>query len=154
MTIINGYAMLQSQIEKGVLGEAKIVHLKKENEMIKVLIVEDHIATAENVGFTCEEFGCDVYWATTLLQASCTIRQNEFQLIIWDCNLPDGTSLADIKLARERFPETIMIASSSNPNSRVLQQAAGCDLSADPSSMSDLLRKEIPRLICSLKKDK
>jgi CheY-like chemotaxis protein len=143
--------MLQSQTKKWILGEIKIVHYKKDNKMIKVLIVEDHLATGENIGFTCEEFGCDVYWATTLLQASCIIIQHKFQLIIWDFNLPDGISIDLIKLAREKFPEAIMVASSSNPNIRALQQAAGCNLSADPSSISDFLRKEIPRLICSLK---
>ncbi|MFZ2188394.1 MAG: response regulator [Candidatus Moraniibacteriota bacterium] len=114
--------------------------------MKKILIVEDHMMTAENLAAVCEEGGCQAYLAMSLIEAQSMIKEKKFQLIVWDYNLPDGTTLELIRAAREVNPEATMIAASSNPDSRELQLKAGCNLSANPYSIYNLLEEEVNKL--------
>jgi CheY-like chemotaxis protein len=112
----------------------------------RVLIVEDHFGTVENLVATCEECGCEVKMAMDLASANRIVGEQNFDVFVWDYNLPDGTTLEVIKVAREKNPNATMIASSSNPDSRELQMAAGCNVSADPYSIYGILEEEVRKL--------
>jgi len=114
---------------------------------MKVLIVEDHQATSDNLARLCsEEFGCEVCQATDLMDAKTALAQGPYELIIWDFNLPDGNTLSMIKDARPKFPAAIMIASSSDMQKRQSQVQAGCNLEAGPFSISEVVREELLKL--------
>ncbi len=114
---------------------------------MNALIVEDHEATSENLAAICrEEFGCTVCQATDLVSAHTAITGQEFDLITWDFNLPDGTTLELIRLARAKFPNATMIATSSLKDKRQEEQEAGCNLSADAFDASNVLRETLAKL--------
>jgi DNA-binding response OmpR family regulator len=112
----------------------------------RVLVVEDHFMTLENLVATCEECGCEVKMAMDLISAKDIIVEENFDVFVWDFNLPDGNTLEAIKIAREKNPGATMIASSSEADNREMQMVAGCNLSASPYSIYNILEEEVNKL--------
>ncbi|MFA5961557.1 MAG: response regulator [Parcubacteria group bacterium] len=112
--------------------------------MKRVLVVEDHWMTVDNLVAICREAGCEVKVAMSLAEVEAMAKE-KFDIFVWDYNLPDGTTLEAIKVARKRDSEATMIASSSDPESRLLQVIAGCNIEVDPYSIYGVLEKEVEK---------
>jgi CheY-like chemotaxis protein len=93
----------------------------------KILVVEDTEETLDAYRVILRGLA-RILIASTLEEAEDLLSQhNDFSLITWDFNLPDGNTLELIKATRARFPELPMLAASDNFISRGCQLKAGCD---------------------------
>ena len=59
--------------------------------MIKILFVEDDLPLALGMEYTLKQEGFDVVHAKSLSEAREKYRNNEFNIILLDVMLPDGT---------------------------------------------------------------
>lgn len=113
----------------------------------KVLIVDAFEAFAHDLADVCQEYGYRVFLAFDLKSAKDVISdQEDLSLIVWDHSLPDGVSTDLIRIAKEKFPKTVMIASGAHPNNRRRQRRAGCQHGANPFRIETLVRKKLSLL--------
>lgn len=70
---------------------------------LRILVVEDHLSTARAVQRLLRQLGHSVFWAEGVEDALQAIRQHEFDLLLSDMGLPDGSGRDLIGPFRERF---------------------------------------------------
>ena len=68
---------------------------------LRVLLLEDHEDTAQVVENVLRQMGHDVETCSTVAAASEKVRKQEFDVILSDIGLPDGTGIDFIRTARE-----------------------------------------------------
>jgi DNA-binding response OmpR family regulator len=74
---------------------------KNDGQMASILIVEDSPPQALKLKLALENNGCQVHWAETGLGGVDMARQNEFDLIILDIELPDISGFEVCKKLKE-----------------------------------------------------
>ena len=60
---------------------------------LRILLVEDHVTTARVLGRLLREADYDVHTAATLTDARAAVLERDFDLLISDLGLPDGSGL-------------------------------------------------------------
>jgi CheY-like chemotaxis protein len=68
----------------------------------RVLLVEDHADTRKMLTYVLESFGCKVAAVGTVKEAAELAGRQEFDLLLSDIGLPDGSGLDVIRQVRER----------------------------------------------------
>ena len=103
----------------------------------RILLVEDHDVTRIALSIWLADLGYQVVVAESATVALRTVDHTEFDLLISDVNLPDGSGLELVKRLRERqqFP-AIAISGVIGRDERDLARAAG---------FSDLLEMPLDR---------
>jgi len=115
------------------------------NERIneRILVIDDDPGLAEVLGILLERDGYEVSQAPTRKNALALLEQREFDLVITDLKLPDGTGLdviAGVRARRPRLP-IIMITSYSSMESAIDALRAGAsDYVIKPFKNEELLR--------------
>ena len=82
---------------------------------MQVLIVEDHRDSREQLARCLTRHDCDVATAADLKSAVALLGKQQFDAIISDIALPDGTGYALISEARRRGVHALFIAVSGYP---------------------------------------
>lgn len=77
----------------------------------RVLLVEDHDDTRQVIGMLLASFGCEVLTAGSVKEAAAQGQKHEFDLVICDFGLPDGTGV-DVLRSLKRDPPIRAIAMS------------------------------------------
>lgn len=81
--------------------------------MSKILFIEDDPNIAKGVIFNLEQSQLEVIWAKDLSEAQSNFKQDTFDLILTDLNLPDGNGLTlcrEIRDSSHKIPIIIMTA--------------------------------------------
>jgi CheY-like chemotaxis protein len=68
---------------------------------LRLLLLEDHEDTAQVMGNVLRQMGHEVEICSTVAAASEKVRDREFDVILSDIGLPDGTGIDFIRTARE-----------------------------------------------------
>jgi CheY-like chemotaxis protein len=103
----------------------------------RILLVEDHDVTRIALSIWLADLGYQVVAAESATAALRAVENTEFDLLVSDVHLPDGSGLDLVKRVRERkvFP-AIAISGVIGRNERDLAKAAG---------FSELLEKPLER---------
>jgi len=87
--------------------------------MKQILIVEDDSFLNKMLSYNLTADGYGVTSALNFRTAAEAIRQREFDLILLDVNLPDGSGFDLCKLVKPNCPDAIVIFLTANDQERV-----------------------------------
>lgn len=109
----------------------------------RILIVEDDRDYSNVISGVLREQGYSVQQAFTLDFAEELLVEKdlEYDIILWDRHLPDGTSMELIRRVKQARPNIPMIAMSADANGRKQQLEAGCTHEIPPSQVINLAHK-------------
>ncbi len=85
----------------GAAADRSVRKLQTDDKNLCVLLVEDHEDTARVLENVLRQMGHKVETCSTVAAACQKLREREFNVILSDLGLPDGTGLDVIKAARE-----------------------------------------------------
>ncbi len=116
---------------------------KKKTRTLRVLIVDDnrdHCDTLVDVaGLYPDRYV--VTTTQTLAEAAGKLNGGEFDVILWDYALPDGTPFELMAKTRQQFPNVRMIAKANDHKKADRLMTAGCNIVVGPMMRpEDLLR--------------
>lgn len=136
----------------------KFVMIKREilslggDEMKNILLVEDDQSLNRGISFKLKKEGYQVYSAYTLKEADELFSKHEFQLIVTDINLPDGTGFEFCERIREKSEVYLLMLTALDQEIDVV---TGYDVGADdyvtkPFSLMILMSKinAVMRRVC------
>lgn len=120
--------------------------------MLRLLLVEDDPILGKSLKVTLELEGYVVEWATTLAETRAIARQNAFDIVVLDLNLPDGSGLTFARECQEQLPKLpiLMLTASSDEDSVV----EGLDAGAADYVRKPFGNKELKARIRAVLKDK
>ena len=123
-------------------ARAASVELQRCTEALRILVVEDHAASAQAMKKLLVSVGHDVVVAGTLRDALRLCRKSHFTRLVCDIGLPDGSGLDLVRALKRVHPETRAIALSGYAMQQDVEQAmqAGFDAHlAKPVTLDQLL---------------
>ena len=97
--------------------------------MKQILLLEDDEALGRGIGMALETPECAVTRCTALREAEALLLEREFDLLILDINLPDGSGLALLKTLRRSGRRTPVILLTANDLE--LDEVTGLEAGAD-----------------------
>ena len=112
--------------------------------MSKILIIEDDSDLREGLAFALELEGYETAQARTLCDARALLEKTPWDLLLLDCNLPDGSGLDLCEEIRGRGQHTYIIFITANDKeSDMLKgyEAGGADYVTKPFSVTVLCKK-------------
>jgi two-component system response regulator ArlR len=111
--------------------------------MIKILFVEDDLPLALGMEYTLKQEGFDVIHAKNLSEARAQYKNNEFNIILLDVMLPDGTGYEFCKIIREssEIPIIFMTACDEEGNVVMGLDMGGDDYITKPFAIEELLAR-------------
>jgi PAS domain S-box-containing protein len=77
---------------------------KQPQNPLKILVVEDHSDTRQTLGRLLSHFGHQIVVADSVESAMKAFRLQQFDALVSDIGLPDGTGYEIIKQAKRRYP--------------------------------------------------
>ncbi|RJR43482.1 MAG: response regulator [Desulfobacteraceae bacterium] len=89
---------------------------KKENDLCRVLVVEDESSVANSLGVLLKESGYQVRVAGTGKDALETLDRHEVDLFVADLQLPDMNGMEVVRQTRRRNPQTGIIVMTGEPS--------------------------------------
>lgn len=93
---------------------------------LRLLVVEDHIDSAELLAELLENHGHTVRVATTASDAMAIANEQPFDVVLSDVGLPDASGYELMQQLRERFPiKGIAMTGSGRPSDIEAGRAAG-----------------------------
>ena len=86
--------------------------------MEKVLIVDDHLGVCKTLYDIVEEMGHEADYSQTLQEGLERIKSTDFDVVLLDVNMPDGSGLDLLPKIRaiDRSPEVIIITGKGDPD--------------------------------------
>lgn len=108
--------------------------------MIKILFVEDDLPLALGVEYTLKQEGFDVVHAKSLNEAREQYKNNEFNIILLDVMLPDGTGYELCKEIRENSEIPIIFMTACDEEGNVVM---GLDMGGDDYVTKPIRVKEL-----------
>ena len=108
--------------------------------MIKILFVEDDLPLALGMEYTLRQEGFDVVHAKSLSEARKQYRNNEFNIILLDVMLPDGTGYEFCKEIRENSEVPIIFMTACDEEGNIVM---GLDMGGDDYITKPIRVKEL-----------
>ena len=108
--------------------------------MIKILFVEDDLPLALGMEYTLKQEGFDVINAKNLSEARAQYKNNEFNIILLDVMLPDGTGYEFCKIIRESSEIPIIFMTACDEEGNVVM---GLDMGGDDYITKPIRVKEL-----------
>lgn len=108
--------------------------------MIKVLFVEDDLPLALGIEYTLKQEGFDIIHAKNLSEARVQYKNNEFNIILLDVMLPDGTGYDFCKEVREKSEIPIIFMTACDEEGNVVM---GLDMGGDDYITKPIRVKEL-----------
>ena len=81
----------------------------QEKERYRVLVVDDEPSMREFLEIALEDFGYEVRVAGSLKEAHASLSQYEFQVVLTDLRLPDGTGIELLSQIREECESEVIL---------------------------------------------
>ncbi|MCG8697533.1 MAG: response regulator [Bacteroidales bacterium] len=117
---------------------------RREKNLFKILIVEDHHVSMSLITDILEESPFDCYGATTAHEARLKMEKHEFDIIIMDILLPDGNGLELVREYRATGKKGYIIGVTGMYNKETQEQCFAIgfnDVILKPFRFEDLLKK-------------
>lgn len=108
--------------------------------MIRVLFVEDDLPLALGIEYTLKQEGFDIIHAKNLSEARVQYKNNEFNIILLDVMLPDGTGYDFCKEVREKSEIPIIFMTACDEEGNVVM---GLDMGGDDYITKPIRVKEL-----------
>lgn len=108
--------------------------------MIKILFVEDDLPLALGMEYTLKQEGFDVVHANSLSEARAKYKNTEFNIILLDVMLPDGTGYELCKEIRENSEVPIIFMTACDEEGNVVM---GLDMGGDDYITKPIRVKEL-----------
>lgn len=111
--------------------------------MRKILLVEDDLSLIEGLKFSLSKHGFDVTVSRTVKEAKACIDQNEYDLILLDLMLPDGSGFDVCKMVRQvsDIPIIFLTASDEEVNIVMGLDIGGDDYITKPFKLNELISR-------------
>lgn len=111
--------------------------------MKKILLVEDDLSLIEGLKFSLSKYDFDVTVARTVKEAKGCYKQNEYDLIILDLMLPDGSGFDICKIIRQtsKIPIIFLTASDEEVNIVMGLDIGGDDYITKPFKLNELISR-------------
>lgn len=109
--------------------------------MKHILLLEDDAALGQGIRFALENDGIQVELCTTLAQAQSILPGRDFDLLILDVNLPDGSGLdllRDVRRRHSRVPAILLTANDLETDIVVGLESGADDYITKPFSLAVL----------------
>lgn len=115
---------------------------------MKILIIEDDVALAQGIAMVLEEEGYETLIASSLKQGQEKLKEESFQLLILDINLPDGNGLEFCRVHRkELVMPVLMLTAKDTEEDEILGFEAGADDYVTKPFRIGILRARVHSLI-------
>ena len=114
-----------------------------ENNMAKLVIIDDEAAILELMTKLCKAAGHQVFGCTTGIDGIAAIRSNQPDLVIVDLRIGDVNGLDLVSMCREQFPSTavIMVTGHGSVETAVEAMRLGAfDYLTKPFDLGDLIK--------------
>lgn len=95
--------------------------------MSKILLVEDELLLGDAIKLSLQKMGFECTWVTTLFEARVKLKEQLFQLMVLDWNLPDGEGLELLTHPKRKHMMALILSSKSS----VLERVEGLKRGAD-----------------------
>lgn len=111
--------------------------------MRKILLVEDDLSLIEGLKFSLSRHGFDVTLARTVKEAADCFHKNDFNLVILDLMLPDGSGFSICKSIRQtsNIPIIFLTASDEEVNIVMGLDLGGDDYLTKPFKLNELISR-------------
>lgn len=111
--------------------------------MKKILLVEDDLGLLEGLKFALNKHGFDVTVARTIKEAKDCHRQNQYNLVLLDLMLPDGSGFELCRIIRRRseVPVIFLTASDEEVNIVMGLDMGGDDYITKPFKLNELISR-------------
>ncbi|MCR4431842.1 MAG: response regulator transcription factor [Tepidanaerobacteraceae bacterium] len=111
--------------------------------MRKILLVEDDLSLIEGLKFSLSKHGFDVTVSRTAKEAKACIDQNEYDLILLDLMLPDGSGFDVCRMVRQvsDIPIIFLTASDEEVNIVMGLDIGGDDYITKPFKLNELISR-------------
>src|SRR6185503_18324601 len=86
-----------------------VIKLMNQNRRKSILVVDDDISVTDSVRLLLSEAGYQVQTAHTFARACATFSAHQFDLVVTDLCLPDGTGIDVLTRIKTEAPETEVI---------------------------------------------
>ena len=90
---------------------------------MRVLILEDEVSLREILRLILEDFNYQVEEAGTLEEAREKLKEGEFDLVLVDLRLPDGSGMEVVREIKEKTPETEVIIITAFASTETVKEA-------------------------------
>ena len=90
---------------------------------MRVLILEDEVSLREILRLILEDFNYQVEEAGTLEEARGKLKEGEFDLVLVDLRLPDGSGMEVVREIKEKTPETEVIIITAFASTETVKEA-------------------------------
>lgn len=108
--------------------------------MIRILFIEDDLPLALGIEYTLKQEGFDIIHAKNLSEARVQYKNNEFNIILLDVMLPDGTGYDFCKEIREKNEIPIIFMTACDEEGNVVM---GLDMGGDDYITKPIRVKEL-----------
>jgi DNA-binding response OmpR family regulator len=95
--------------------------------MSKILLVEDELLLGDAIMLSLQKMGYECTWVKTLLEARAKLKEQRFQLMVLDWNLPDGEGIELLTHPKRKFMMALILSSKSSVQERVEGLKRGAD---------------------------
>lgn len=132
------------------------MYMNRGRNMSKILIIEDDEDLKEGLEFSLEMEGYDIQSVSTKKEAIHDIKRNHYDLLLLDCNLPDGSGFdlcAEIKKYKE-IPIFMLTARNTEMDEVKALELGMADFMSKPFSLAVLkvrIRKILQNSVTSSK---
>lgn len=111
--------------------------------MNKILLVEDDLSLIDGLEFSLQKNGFNVNIAKTVKEALCIFEDNNYDLLILDLTLPDGTGFEICKKVRQssNVPIIFLTASDEEVNIVMGLDIGGDDYITKPFKLNELISR-------------
>lgn len=111
--------------------------------MKKILLVEDDLSLIEGLKFSLTKHDFEVRVARTVAEAIASFNQNEYNLVLLDLMLPDGSGFEICKRIREisKIPIIFLTASDEEVNIVMGLDIGGDDYITKPFKLNELISR-------------
>lgn len=112
-------------------------------KMRKILLVEDDLSLLDGLKFSLDKHGFDVTVARTVKEAQDCFKQSEYNLIILDLMLPDGSGFDLCKMIRQTsdIPLLFLTAADEEVNIVMGLDLGGDDYITKPFKLNELISR-------------
>ena len=110
--------------------DRKIINSSKEDndeelagEMARVLVVDDEKNIRLALGLSIRKAGYEVHTTESVTKAMSLMEKHEFDVVLADILMPDGSGMELLKHAREKSPDTQVIMLTGKPEASTADEA-------------------------------
>jgi DNA-binding response OmpR family regulator len=95
--------------------------------MKRIMLVEDELILGDTIKLSLQKMNFECVWVKTLKDARATLKDENFELMVLDWNLPDGEGVELLSHPKRKYMMAVILSSKSSVQERVEGLKRGAD---------------------------